>query len=134
MIGLCSVAGERAAFAQASGVTCLSCQLVIEGSLVSTIWAAAKARRTPWTEQHLGRRGLGCWTFQSDGRRRSRGLSTRERNPRSISDPQEILPPAQLPFETHALRNPKRRNDAPLDLLPDLPAVSHANRNFRRDR
>ena len=31
-----AVAGERAAFAQASGVTCLTCQLVIEGSLVST--------------------------------------------------------------------------------------------------
>jgi hypothetical protein len=28
--------GEREAFAQASGVTCLTCQLVIKGSLVST--------------------------------------------------------------------------------------------------
>jgi hypothetical protein len=31
-----AVAEKREAFAQASGVTCLTCQLVIEGSLVST--------------------------------------------------------------------------------------------------
>ena len=40
---------------------------------------------------------------------------------RSISDPQQILPLPQFPFEAQALGDPKRRDDAPLDLLAGLP-------------
>ena len=45
---------------------------------------------------------------------RSRG------KPRSISDPQQVLPLAKVALEAHALGNLEARDDAPLDLLAGL--------------
>jgi len=45
----------------------------------------------------------------------------RERNPRSISNPQKALPLAKVALEGHALGYPEGRDDAPLDLLASLP-------------
>jgi hypothetical protein len=44
----------------------------------------------------------------------------RERNPRSVSDPQQILPLAEFSLKAHALGNLEARDDAPLDLAPPL--------------
>jgi len=43
--------------------------------------------------------------------------------PRSISDPQEVLPLAKLALEAHALGDLECRDHAPLDLLAGLAVV-----------
>jgi hypothetical protein len=43
-----------------------------------------------------------------------------------------VPPLAKLALETHALGYPEGRDHAPLDCLPDFPAVSHVRRYSRQ--
>ena len=45
------------------------------------------------------------------------GLRTASEETRSISDSQKILPLPEIALEAEGLRNPKTRDDTPLDLL-----------------
>ena len=53
--------------------------------------------------------------------------------PRSITDPQQILPLAKLALEAHALGDAEARDDAPLDLLAALSGSFEVRRSSLRD-
>jgi hypothetical protein len=78
------------------------------------------------TKEHRGHRGLGRWTFQNmTDVDEVADSAMRERNPRSISDPQEVLPLSKVALEADALRDLERRDHAALHLLSALSGALH---------
>jgi hypothetical protein len=51
----------------------------------------------------------------------------------SIANPEQVLPLVIVAFEAHALGDPKRRDDASLDLLAALSGSFEVRRSSLRD-